>query len=1052
MTNTTIPFNDNWHFSKNNEPSAPVRIPHDWLIYNTNDLYENSVGTYRKIFSHTPDGMLKILRFDGVYMNSSVYINGQHAGDWKYGYTSFEFDITPYLREGENEITVKVVYESPNARWYTGAGIYRNVWLKSVNPTHIPSGGVYITPVKISDSEWKVDIDVEIAGDQSGVEITHEIFDPTGRSHRPVDPPKLWDIDSPNIYTVVTTLHKNGEIIHKESNTFGFRTIRFDTETGFYLNERCLKIYGVCQHHDLGALGAAMNPAALRRQLTILKEMGANGIRVSHNPSDPLLMQLADEMGFVVVTEILDMWERPKSKYDYSRFFGEWIEKDMASWVRRDRNHPSLIMWSVGNEIHDTHSDPVRSSEVLKMLMELVEKHDPRGHAPATFCTNQLPWENTQKVADLIKLVGYNYGEYLYNGHHKKYPDWVIYGSETGSVVQSRGIYHFPLSQSVLADDDEQCSSLGNSATSYGAKSAEANILADLRTPFSAGQFIWTGTDYIGEPTPYHTKNSYYGQIDTAGFPKDSFYIYKSAWTDYKTDPFIHIFPYWDFSPGQTIDVRVVSNAPKMELFFNGKSQGVFEKGERIVGDWQLSYEHGTLRAVAYGEDGSVVAECERKSFGDAAELVLKEEGEDLRFIEISAVDANGNPVENANNRIEIKLEGEGTLLGLDNGDSTDYDQYKGATSKRLFSGKLLAIVEGSAAVTASISKEEIPIRKIELTAEGDRITATIHPPNATYTDLEWRVTDAAGIDSNIATLTVDGNTATITKKGDGKAYVRCSTKNGREKTSLISYLDFEITGLGEAYLNPYGFIAGGLCNTSNVPMTNGNERGIATIRDGTSHAGFAGVDFGKVGADEITLPIFAMTNDAVPIEIWEGMPEEGGELITTVTYTSGSQWNTYIEETYKLPRRLRGITTICFVVHRKIHIKGFTFKQIPKAYEQLNAADCDRIYGDSFVVTEKAVEGIGNNVIIEFDDMEFANAPGKIQVYGRTSLDVNTIQLKFDDNDNVCKLDFKRSDGYEVQEFEVKGFGSGSGGKKVGFIFMPGCEFDFGWFRFVGE
>ncbi|MCL2600088.1 MAG: DUF4982 domain-containing protein, partial [Treponema sp.] len=748
MPNTCELFNDKWLFAKQkldlgaemeqslacNLDWEPVYVPHDWLIYDANNLYKSSVGFYRKEFDVAKGEQVFTVRFDGVYMDSSVYVNGAHVGDWKYGYSTFEFDITGFLRDGHNEIIVRVLYESPNSRWYSGAGIYRNVWLKTLDKTHIVSDGVYITPTKISDSTWKVTVDAEIniGAVDSAIEIRHTIHDPRGNAVTgckqsfssadgvchdsqtvEVETPCLWHIDDTNIYTLQTEVYQDAVLVHREESSFGFRTIDFDPNNGFLLNGKRIKLQGVCQHHDLGALGAAVNVTALERQLNVLKEMGANAIRTAHNMPDPSLMDLADRMGFLIVSEAFDMWELPKTQKDYARFFADWAEKDVTSWVRRDRNHPSLIMWCIGNEVFDTHADAQRGTELIRMLTALVRKHDPKAHAPITIGSNYLPWENTQKCADVLKLVGYNYAEYLYNDHHKKYHDWIIYGSETCSVVQSRGIYHFPLGQSVLADDDEQCSSLGNSATSWGAKSTEACIKSDRDAAFSLGQFIWTGTDYIGEPTPYHTKNSYFGQIDTAGFPKDSFYIFQSAWTDYRTDPMIHIFPYWDFSEGQIIDIRVVSNAPKIELFFTDaesqagndgpRSLGTFaidhQKGEKIIGDWQLPYKKGTLLALAYDEHGNILAESSRSSFGDATELVLKSDktslmanGEDLVFVEISAIDAHGMPVENANNRINVTVHGAGYLLGIDNGDSTDYDQYKG-TSKRLFSGKLLAIV-----------------------------------------------------------------------------------------------------------------------------------------------------------------------------------------------------------------------------------------------------------------------------------------------------------------------------------------------------------------------
>lgn len=321
-------------------------------------------------------------------------------------------------------------------------------------------------------------------------------------------------------------------------------------------------------------------------------------------------MELADEMGLLIVSEAFDMWERSKTPYDYARFYLQWWKRDVASWVRRDRNRPSLLMWSIGNEIYDTHADS-RGQELTRELQAEVLIHDPRRNAFVTIGSNYMPWENAQKCADIVKVAGYNYAEKYYEQHHREHPDWIIYGSETCSTVQSRGVYHFPLAQSVLADDDQQCSSLGNSSTSWGAKSTEVCITEDRDAAFSLGQFLWTGFDYIGEPTPYHTKNSYFGQLDTAGFPKDSYYIYQAEWTDYRTHPMVHIFPYWDFSQGQLIDVRVCSNAPRIELFMNEIPQGIVEidhvHGHKLLGEWQLPYAEGVLRAVAYDEQGRLL-------------------------------------------------------------------------------------------------------------------------------------------------------------------------------------------------------------------------------------------------------------------------------------------------------------------------------------------------------------------------------------------------------------------------------------------------------------
>ncbi|WP_341869771.1 glycoside hydrolase family 2 TIM barrel-domain containing protein [Paenibacillus protaetiae] len=507
-------FNTGWSFAKQpigtdlkavtNDAVAwmPVTLPHDWLIYDSRNLYENGEGWYRKTFelNESESSGRITLYFEGVYMNSAVFVNGCEAGTWKNGYSSFEIDITPYIVTGRNEVYVQAVYESPNSRWYSGAGIYRPVWLKSYPDSHIASDGIYISARQQNESNWLVQIGTEVrfapaADSSASCLLRHTAIDPSGtvaarqetaiaaaagelvtfQSDLSVDQPLVWDTEHPYCYKLVTELVHNGATIDREEQPFGFRTFTFDSQTGFYLNGRHMKLNGVCQHHDLGCLGAAVNKTALRRQIKLLQEMGVNAIRTAHNMPAVELMELADEMGVLIVSEAFDMWERQKTPYDYARFFPEWWEKDVASWVRRDRNHPSLLMWSIGNEIYDTHADE-RGQQLTVMLRDKVLEHDPRGNASVTIGSNYMPWENAQKCADLVAFAGYNYGENYYELHHQQHPDWIIYGSETCSTVQSRGIYHFPLSQSVLADDDEQCSSLGNSSTSWGPKAPKAAL------------------------------------------------------------------------------------------------------------------------------------------------------------------------------------------------------------------------------------------------------------------------------------------------------------------------------------------------------------------------------------------------------------------------------------------------------------------------------------------------------------------------------------------------------------------------------------------------
>jgi len=1208
-------WNDGWEFCEKplsedgkglfseSEEWQPVDLPHDWLIYDAEDLYRDGEGRYRKRFSYTRSGERVSLRFDGVYMDCTVYVNEKRVYDWKYGYSAFEADITDALCAGENTVHVQVRHQSPNSRWYSGAGIYRNVWLITRPQVHLASDGVYVHILE-HNGDYVVTVKTEAEcgagtnlgkvsvaenagrerdgslkplvadGNVDGVRVRHRILSPEGEvvSHSEGGPlagafatntqeffvkmPKLWDVERPVLYTLVTELVKGEEVVDELRQKIGFRKIEFTTERGLFLNGRHLKLHGVCEHHDLGCLGAAFNVNALRRQFRKLKEMGVNAIRTSHNMPAKEFMELADEMGFLVVAEAFDMWERPKTQYDYARFLKEWYPVDVASWIRRDRNHPSLLMWSIGNEIYDTHADE-HGQEITRYLTEAVRLHDPMENAPVTIGSNYMPWENAQKCADLVKLAGYNYCENQYEAHHKAHPDWYIYGSETGSTVQSRGIYRFPFTQSVLCDDDEQCSALGNATTSWGAKSTEQCITSDRDTAFSLGQFIWTGFDYIGEPTPYHTKNSYFGQIDTAGFFKDQAYMYQAEWTDYKKAPMVHIFPYWDFSPGQTVDVRICSNAPRVELFVNGASYGTYdidhETGKQLLGHWQVPYVPGEITAVAYDESGVEIAKETEHSFGDPARIVLKPEntvikadGRDLLFVEIGVADKDGYPVKNATNRIKIEVKGAGRLVGLDNGDSTDYDNYK-ATSRRLFSGKLLAVIAAKTeqgeivvkatsvgiseetiilrAVASEIPKgvaatedneaaetrwlrkreekerlaggseseefggedgetvaqwktrmaEEVPVRRIEIVPEGTnrldasrkevRIVAKIYPENATYREVLWRVTNNGGVDSNIAKL-MDaetgessfskekglpyGKTVKLMSLGDGEVRVRCNTKNGADKIRLISDTDFVIEGIGTAFFNPYELISGSLFSRYDGTVTNGNERGVATARDGRTTVTFDNVDFGDFGSDEITLPIFELGGNAVKIEVWEGAPGDGGsELVDVLTYHMPSIWNTYQEMTYKLPKKFKGVTSISFVTEDKIHLKGFVFTKKEKAFEPLYVKENTSIYGDTFTIEEEAITGIGNNVTIVFENMDFGETGAtKLTICGKSCLPMNTVHVRLntETGDINTAAEFAGAEEYTERTFTIPKV---TGKTTVNFVFLPGCEFDFKYFRF---
>lgn len=1134
-------FNENWEFIKTpfgtsmedlgawEKDFAPVDIPHDWLIYDTQNLYETSTGWYRKHFQVTKaDGLTRLLRFDGVYMDSKIYVNGIFAGEWKYGYSTFEFDITSLLTVGDNIILVGVDHQEPNSRWYSGAGIFRNVWLKTVPHTHLTSDGIYVSTKKQGE-DYLVELQVEVTRatpeEGAAMELSFEgKVITTGRLEQSVESsffqsrflvahPKVWDVETPALYELKVTLDSGDT----DTIKFGFRDFAFHPAQGFLANGKRVKLHGVCEHHDLGSFGAAFHKTALKRRFEILKAMGVNAIRTSHNMPAPELMELADEMGMYIVSEAFDMWQEPKTAYDYARFFDAWVERDVASWIRRDRNHPSVIMWSIGNEIHDTHEEV--GMELTRRLMAHVEEHDPKRNAAVTIGSNYMPWQGAQNCADIVKLAGYNYAEIHYDAHHEKYPDWVIYGSETSSIVQSRGVYHFPLSESILTEEDEQCSALGNSRPSWAGKTVEYCILVDRDRKYAAGQFLWTGFDYLGEPTPYKTKNSYFGQIDTAGFPKDSYYMYQAEWTDYRKAPMVHLLPYWDFSPGQMIDVRVCTNAPKVEVFVNETSLGLKEidhiQGTELFPGFQVPYEPGYIRAVAYDENNNVIAEEKRSSFGDSASIRLtpdKEyfiaDGQDLVFVEISTVDADGNPVENAMDYVTVQVEGAGRLVGLDNGDSTDYDQYKG-TCRKLFQGKLLAVIgaktsDGSVTVTVKSTNPGIapatlllhavaspkiegvsaqmenqnlplvtgkdgliPVRKIELVSEGGQafsqdkteimVKAYLYPANASDRDVSFSAVNDAGITSNLAEVEfLEDNgeflSCLVRAKGDGAFRVRATTKNHTDKVKLLSQLEFCADGLGEAYLNPYGFIEGALYHYHKGDVGGFSEKSVASAQEGICEIGYHGLDFGDFGSDEITLPIFAMSGDPHYLQIWEGLPgDEGSELLADVVYQMPSTWDVYKPATYRLKRRIKGVTTLCLVTKdQRYFIKGFSFTKPEKAYETLYATESSQLYGDTFTIKEKAVEGIGNNVSLEFEDMDFGEKGfEKITICGRTKLPSNTIHIRFfgEDKEAVNQLvEFPHTEEYTELTFPLS---SVTSRQTVGFIFLPGCDFDFAWFCF---
>lgn len=1132
MTAQNILFNDGWQFCLcdiGTELSAlpgrhwyDVELPHDWLINDTSKLYETGEGWYRRSLPCSAEQLSGrvLLNFDGVYMNSTLFVNGKEAGSWTYGYSAFEHDITDFLHEGENELLLRVSHQSPNTRWYSGAGIFRDVMLKLRPAAYIGTNGVYIHSAPQPEGGWTTEVETDVVGEASDIRMLLEVFDPAGASmggygleahfdggHEKFTAsfnstdPELWSVDDPMLYTLKISLYSGSELLDCVNETFGYRTAEFDPDRGFLLNGEPVKLHGVCMHHDLGALGSALNEAALARQLRIMKEMGVNAIRTSHNMPARQLVQLCDEMGLLVDSEAFDMWEKPKTEFDNHRFFTEHAERDVRSWIERDRNHPCIIMWSIGNEINDT-IDP-HGLDITKRLYEYVLKYDPKGNAAPTIGSNYMGNENAQKCSDVVKLAGYNYSEYLYDEHHAKYPGWVIYGSETASAVRSRGIYRFPAELPLLTGEDCQCSSLDNSVVGWGS-SAMKSWRLDRDCPFCCGQFIWTGFDYIGEPTPYNTKNSYFGIVDTAGFPKDIYYFYQSVWVSPEQKKVLHIVPsYWDFIPGQEIDVLIYSNARDVELFLNGKSVGThvmeLETSQDMRAHFKVPFEPGVLRVVGHFADGSECSEVLHTPSDPAAVVLTSDketllaDGRDIAFVEISTVDVNGIPVGNARNRIRVEVSGAGRLVGLDNGDSTDYDSYKG-DNRRLFSGKLLAMIEstlepgeitvrayseglenaelrlvsencgevsGVSVVTenkfpavcraytgevpARLLLPEVDVNSFDPERRSAEIRAKLLPENCTYDDISWSVVRRNGVESSLAQVEGSGRSAVVTAKGDGEFFVRAMVHNGAEHPQVIADIPFTAEGLGAAVRDAYSFISASTLDSSNVP-TNIIEDGALSNFDGRTVMTYSDIDFGKTGSQIISLSVGTCFD--MPVEVWEGTPDDG-KLICRVDFGNNGHWCGFAGQDFALAERLTGVRTISVVIDSRVIFGGFSFVPIERAYDTNWVGEADSVYGDDYRIDGRRVADIGNNVIINYEGLDFGEDGSEaLIISGETGNPMNQIQLRYTPAGGAQKtvlLEFQQDGGRE-QRFDIPKL---SGVNDVSFVFMPGSRFDFDWFRF---
>ena len=742
-----VSFNDDWRFhlgdvsdgqNANDSQWRQLNLPHDWSIEGefseTNPAgtgggaLPGGIGWYRKTFTlpSTANGKQVFVEFDGVYRNSEVWINGHYLGKRPYGYSSFAYELTPHLVYGgkPNVIAVKVDNsQQPNSRWYSGSGIYRNVWLTTVDPVHVEHWGTYWTTPEVNERAATVVIQTKLHLQNSPVNLTTTIEDANGRDvvratekgvknaevsqTLNVPSPMLWSDERPYLYKIVTQLEQGGRILDRYETPLGIRTFRFDVDKGFILNGKPVKIRGVCNHHDLGSLGAAVNTRAIERQLQMLKAMGVNGIRTSHNPPAPELLDLADRMGFIVMDEAFDVWKKEKTKYDYHLDWDEWHKRDLEDMVLRDRNHPSVIIWSIGNEVAEQWSGSPEAGRISKELVAIVRNLDKT--RPITSACNNVSVQNTLLTQGDLDLVGTNYDHNKIPQLQKMFPNRPIIGTETTSALATRGSYDMPSDQirrwpkkwdEVLKDGnpDYTCSAYDNCSAPWGSTQEETWKIVKKHDFFS-GMFIWTGWDYIGEPTPYPwpSVTSYFGIIDLAGFPKDTFFMYQSEWTD---EPVLHIFPHWNWKKGDTVDVVAYFNADEVELFLNGRSQGTKRKqGDASQVFWRLPYEPGVLKAVSR-KNGRVVLTKEVRTAEAPARIELvpdrktiKADGTDLSFVTVKVVDKNGTLVPGADNLIKFELTGDASIAGVDNGYQASHESFKGK-QRKLWKGMALAIIQ----------------------------------------------------------------------------------------------------------------------------------------------------------------------------------------------------------------------------------------------------------------------------------------------------------------------------------------------------------------------
>ncbi len=722
-----------------------LNLPHDWAVEGDflcsnpsgagGGALPGGIGWYRKTFNlQKKQGERYFIEFDGVYMNARVYINGKEVGYRPYGYSSFEYDITPYLIAGRNVVAVRVDNsDQPNSRWYSGCGIYRHVWFTKTADVHVKHWGVHV----VANPDGRISVTADVESQGKAYKVRNQVFDAQGRAvGLKVRRPHLWSVDAPYIYKVRTQVLVGGKVVDEVWTNTGFRSFRFDAKTGFWLNGKNMKLNGVCEHHDFGCLGAVVNEDAMHRKLVRLKEMGVNAIRSSHNPPAPELLNMCDTMGLIVMDESFDMWHRRKTQNDYARFFDEWHERDLSDLILRDRNHPSILMWSIGNEVleqwsyadadtltleqanlilnagHDASTlakDGETSVNTLLAdhLADIVRRYDTT--RPITAGCNEPSPNNHLFKGKALDIVGFNYHHQGIKDVPKNFPGRPFIMTESVSALQTTGFYTMPSDSVIKApkewwlpytDPSFKCSSYDNMHASWSSTHEETWDVVK-HTPYVGGQFIWTGFDYIGEPTPYSypARSSYFGIIDLAGQPKDVYYMYQSEWTN---RPVLHLFPHWNWLDGEQIDMWCYYNqADEVELYINGKSQGVRRKADshQYHVMWRVTFEPGEVKVVAR-KDGKEVRQQTIHTAGQPHHLQLSidYQGKNTTFVKVEVVDENGNRCPWAEN--QVFFDTDATIIGVDNGNQTSLERFKDNKRKAFF-GRCFVVLDGHGTLKA---------------------------------------------------------------------------------------------------------------------------------------------------------------------------------------------------------------------------------------------------------------------------------------------------------------------------------------------------------------